>query len=137
MYEIAGNRKHEEKRQYSATTITVGELNKIKRRAMRRKVWFRALNRKERALIDPVIKVVERVRSPKLAKIVARILEKLREALKSRIEKLMETVGRSIARKHAECAYSWGYKDALTWPEDTDFIRYLTVVEMNKKKRRI
>jgi hypothetical protein len=89
----------------------------------------------ERALIDLVIKIVERVRSPKLAKIIAWILEKLREALKSRIEKLMETVGRSIARKHAECAYSWGYKDAFRWAEDTDFIRYLTIVEMNKKKR--
>lgn len=113
---------------------TAEELNKIKRKALRRKVWFKALNRMERALIDLVIRVVERVRSPKLAKIVARILEKLREALKTRIEKLMETVGRNIARKHAECAYSWGYKDALTWSEDTDFIRYLTIVEMNKKK---
>ena len=132
MYEIAGNRKHEERRQYSATAITAEERNKIKRKALRRKVWFKALNRMERALIDLVIKVVERVRSPKLAKIVARILEKLSEALKSRIEKLMETVGRSIARKHAECAYFWGYKDALKWAEDTDFIRYLTIIGMSK-----
>ena len=132
MCEIVVNEKYEEKRQYSATAITVEELNKIKRKALQHKIWFRALNRKEQVLIDLVIRVVEHVRSPKLAKIVARILEKLSEALKSRIEKLMATVGRSIARKHAECAYSWRYKDALKWAEDTDFIRYLTIIGMSK-----
>ena len=135
MYEIVVNRKERERRQYSAATITAEELNKVKRKALRRKVWFCVLNRKERALIDLVIKVVERVRSPKLAKIIARILGKLKETLKSRAEKLMATVGRSIAQKHAEIAGSWGYTDALKWAEDHDFIRYLTIVEMSRIRR--
>jgi hypothetical protein len=133
MCEIVLHRKNESGRQYSATIITAEELNKIKRKALRRKVWFKALNPMERALIDLVIKVVEHVKSPKLAKIITRIIGRLREALKSRIEKLMETVGRSLALRHAECACSWGYKDALKWAADPDFIRYLTIVGMNKR----
>jgi len=103
----------------------------IKRRAMRRKVWFKLLGRVERAIIDLTIKCVERVRSPKLTGIVATIVDKLANALKSRSKRLMEEVGCPLARKLSRIAQNWGSVSATRWAEDHDFIRYLTVMCMN------
>jgi len=103
----------------------------IKRRAMRRRVWFKVLNRVERIILDLTIKCVESVRSPKLTRIVATIVDKLANAFKNHLKRLMEEVGCPLARKLSRIAQNWGSVSATRWAEDHDFIQYLTVMCMN------
>jgi len=107
------------------------EIIRIKARALRRGVWFRVLTRVERACIDLVIKVVERVRSCLLQKVLSSVLNKLEEAMESQVRRLMRKVGNNIAKEMSQIAQSWGNKSAVKWVEDSGFIQYLTITYMN------
>lgn len=107
------------------------ELDLIRRKARRRRVWFKVLSRVERGLVSLTIRCVDRVRSSKLAAILEKIVERLTEALRSRVDRLMEEVGWPLARKMAYLAVSWGNRDALNWALGARFARYLTVLHMN------
>ncbi len=107
------------------------DLIALRVRARRRRVWFRVLNRMERGLIDSVIKVVDRVRSTLLAKVLTSIVEKLADALESNVSRMIREVGRPLARKISLIAQSWGNKSAEEWVSDKEFIRYLAVTAMN------
>jgi len=98
---------------------------------MRRRVWFKVLNRVERIILDLTIKCVETVRSPKLTGIVATIIDKLANAVKSQLKRLMEDIGCPLARKLSQIAQNWGSVSATRWAEDHDFIQYLTVTCIN------
>lgn len=111
--------------------LTKSALGKIRIRAIRRGIWFKVLNRLERASIDLTIKVVERVRSSVLTKILTSIVEKLSEAMESRVARMMRDVGSNLARKMSLIAQKWGNKSAVKWKTDFDFIQYLTVMSMN------
>ncbi|MEM2370704.1 MAG: hypothetical protein QXO15_01040 [Nitrososphaerota archaeon] len=106
-------------------------LIRLKREAVRRRVWFRALSRIERGLVDLVVKVVDRPRSPKLIDVLARIVVKVKKAMLSPLKQLMEQVGRPLAKKISMIALQWGNKSAAEWAEDRGFIRYLTIVDLN------
>jgi hypothetical protein len=108
------------------------ELVRIKARAMRRGVWFRVLNRGERAQIELTTRVVKRIRSFFLARVVSSIVEKLLDAMESRVTRLMREVGPALARKLSRTAQEWGNKSAHQWAEDPGFVQYLTVDYMNK-----
>ncbi len=58
--------------------LSRNEIIKVKTKALRRGVWYRVLTRVERACIDLVIKVVERVRSRLLTRVLSSILKKVR-----------------------------------------------------------
>ena len=73
-------------------------LAKIKAKALRRGVWFRVLTRGERAQMELTMRIVKKIRSHFLAKVVANIVEKLLEAMESRIVRLMREVGQPLAR---------------------------------------
>jgi len=111
--------------------ITRRELVQLRIRAYRRRVWFKALDRVERGIVDLVIRCVDRVRSAKLSEIVVAIVSKLEAAVRDRLARLMDEVGLPFARKVAGWALSWGYDGALGWADDLGFVQYLTVVEMN------
>jgi len=115
-----------------AVVVTRGMLVSVRRLAMRRRVWFKVLSRMERAVVSLTIRCVEEVRSVKLAMIVKAIVDKLEEAVKGRVERLMGSVGRSLARMIVEIAVSWGNVEAVEWASDRGFIRYVTVMEMNR-----
>jgi len=106
-------------------------LLELRRKALRRGLWFRVLDRAERAILSLVPKCVDKLRSPKLIDIVARIIVKLKAALSSRVMKLRSQIGRPLAQKMSQIAQSWGYKEAQEWAEDYGFIQYWTVVKMN------
>lgn len=110
------------------------ELASIKQRAMRKGVWFRVLGKVERAIIDLTIKCVQKVRSSKLTKIVATIVNKLTDASKNRLKKLMDEVGRSLAQKLIQIAQKWGNKSAVHWAEDYAFIQYLAITYVSSLK---
>jgi hypothetical protein len=111
--------------------LTKEELTKIKVRAIRRGVWFRVLSKIERASMDLTIKVVKRVRSFLLARVLSSIVRKLLDAMESRVVRLMREVGRGLAQKLSRIAQSWGNKSANKWAADPGFIQYLTINCMN------
>lgn len=107
------------------------ELVSVKRRALRRGVWFRILGRVERGVVDLTIRCVDRVRSNTLANVIGRILQKLFDAMKNRVERLMDKVGQPLAAKLSQIARDWGHKGAWKWAFNPGFIRYLTVLRVN------
>jgi len=114
--------------------LTRENLAKLKRKAVRRGCWFKDLKHNERKLLDLTIRVVEKVRSFLLAKIVSRIVSKLCEAMESRIFRLMRTEGRSLAEKLSKIAEDWGNRAAKSWANDRGFIQYLTVSNLSSFK---
>ena len=108
------------------------ELDKIKAKAMRRGVWFKVLTRAERAQMELTMKIVKRIRSHFLAKIVTSIIEKLLEAMESKVSRLMREVGHPLARNLSETAQKWGNRSAKHWSQDSDFVQYLTIMYLNK-----
>ena len=107
--------------------LTRENLAKLRLKARRRGVWFRDLKQSERKLLSLTIRVVQRVRSFILAKLVSRIVDKLCEALESRVFRLMKTKGRGLAEKLSRIGQVWGNKSARSWAADQGFIQYLTV----------
>ena len=103
----------------------------VRRKALRKRVWWMALDRVERAIIDLTIRVVQRVQSETLGEEIVKILKKLKDALKSPFVKLMESYGLETARKLSRQALSWGYRKAEGWTYDFGFVKYLTVIETN------
>ena len=107
------------------------DIVRVRARAVRRGVWFRALTRTERACVDLAIMVVERVRSRLLGKVLFSVLKKLEETIESQVGCLMREVGGNLAKKLSKIARAWGNESAVTWAEDSGFKRYLTVTYMN------
>ena len=114
--------------------LTREALAKLKLKALRRGIWFKDLKREERKLLELTIRVVEKVRSVLLAKLVSRIIDKLSVAMESRIIRLMRTEGRSLAEKISMIGQVWGNKTARTWARDQGFIQFLTVSNLSSFK---
>ena len=98
----------------------------MKSKALRRGVWFNALDHVERGILSLTARVVKKVVSVKLGVILVRILSKLRDAMNGEFIKRVE-LGMMLARRIATQAVAWGYHEAETWASDNDFIRYLTL----------
>src|SRR3989337_44685 len=98
--------------------LTRGEIIKVKTKALRRGVWFRALTKTDRACIDLAIIVVERVRSRLLLKVLFSLMKKLEEIMESHVYRLMREVGGSMAKKLSAIAQEWGNESAHNWVRD-------------------
>jgi len=107
------------------------ELAKLKTRAMRRGVWFRVLTVGERAQMELTMKIVKRIRSFFLARVVTSIVEKLLDAMESKVSRLTREIGPALAQKLIGIAQKWGNESAVNWTADPVFTRYLTVMYMN------
>jgi hypothetical protein len=114
--------------------LTREALAKLRLKAVRRGVWFRDLKQSERKLLSLTIRVVQRVHSFILARLVSRIVSKLCEAMESRILRLMRTEGRSVAEKLSKIGQAWGNRAAKSWAKDRGFIQYLTVSNLSPFK---
>jgi 16S rRNA U516 pseudouridylate synthase RsuA-like enzyme len=114
--------------------LTREALAKLKLKALRRGIWFKDLKREERKLLELTMRVVEKVRSFLLAKLVSRIVSKLCEAMESRVIRLMRTEGRSLAEKISKIGQVWGNKTARSWARDQGFIQFLTVSNLSSFK---
>ena len=114
--------------------LTREALAKLRLKALRRGIWFRDLKQSERKLLSLTIRVVERVRSFILARMVSQIVGKLCEAMESRIFRLMRSEGRGIAEKISRIAEAWGNRAAKFWAKDSGFIQYLTVNNLSSFK---
>ena len=111
--------------------LSVGRLVEARRVALRRGAWFRVLNRVERGILDLTVRCVDRIRSARLAKVVTAILIKLKLATENAVERMVRVVGHSSALKVSSIAVSWGNLSASQWAEDSAFVRYLAITQMN------
>ena len=110
---------------------SVEKLSIVKRLALRRRVWFRALNPMERGILDITMAYVDNVKSSKLAKLLTAIVNKLQQAMETKIEKLTRTIGVPMAFKLSCLATSWGNKSARNWASDISFASFLALTHPN------
>jgi len=118
----------------SAHTLFLLEKNKlaeIRTKAMRRGIWFRALTKAERAQMELTMRIVKKVRSFLLARVLGAIVTKLFDAMESKVMRVMREVGRNLAKKLSRIAQSWGNKSAHHWAGNPSFIQYLAVTHIN------
>jgi hypothetical protein len=96
----------------------------LKTRSLRRRVWYRVLDRVERGLVDLTIRWVDRVRNGTMARVLLRILRKLAQALEQGMARVL-AVGRELALRASELAVGWGNEEAYAWRFDEAFWRGL------------
>jgi len=96
-------------------------------------VWFRALPRIDRVLVDLTIKVTSYVRSVTLAKNLLVVTKKLEALLESKLRRAITEIGFPIACKLSLLAQKWGNEGAKEWAKDMNFVRYLAVMDLNGK----
>jgi len=107
------------------------KLAKIRTIAIRRGVWYRTLNRAERALVELTIRIVKKIRSLVLNRVLTSVIEKLQATSEGRVAVLMRKVGQPLAEKISLIAQSWGSVSAAQWRSEHSFIRFLAVMYMN------
>lgn len=105
-------------------SVSVAFLSTLRAKAIRRRVWFKALNRVERGLVDLVLRIKKRVRNQRLADALLAICEKLQWALMGFAERL-RALAFPHARRLAELASRWGHPEAYLWPYDLDYLEWL------------
>jgi len=103
----------------------------LRKKALRKRLWFRLLDPVERAILNLVPRCVDVVKSQELLRIINNIIAKIEEALESRVQRLRDLIGMPLAGKICLIAQKWGNKSARKWAEDESFIQYLTIVKMN------
>jgi hypothetical protein len=106
---------------------SVGRLAEAKKLALRRRIWFKVLDRVERGIIDLTVRYVACIKSGKLAKLVTAIVEKLQLAAENSVERLVRSIGLPLARKISEIAVKWGNRLAFMWANDQSFAKFLVV----------
>ena len=109
-------------------------LVKTIKRAKRKGCYYSVLKQNEHKLLDLTVRVVKRVRSFVLAKLVSQIVKKLLEAMESQVYRLMRTQGRSMAEQLSKIAQSWGNREAKSWVKDQGFMQYLTISNLSSLK---
>jgi len=114
--------------------LNKAQLVKLKLKAMRAGVWFRALPRIDRVLVDLTIKVAGNVRSITLAKNILVIIRKLEGLLESSLLRAWRRVGIPLAQKLSLIAQKWGNTSAKSWTSDLSFVNFLAVMHINEPK---
>lgn len=110
------------------------DLLQVKTRAFRLKVWFKALSRIERAIMDLTLSCVEQIRSRTLEATISTIIDKILVALQSRFLSNAEKIGREMAERLGEIASEWGHDHASSWKFDKCFIRFLGINIVNHRQ---
>lgn len=108
------------------------QLVKLKAKALRAGVWFRALPRIDRVLVDLTIKVIENIRSSHLVKSISTVVDKLEGLLESSILKSLRLIGRPLAEKLSSIAQKLGNTSAKTWAFDSSFAVFLAVMHTGR-----
>ena len=98
---------------------------------MRKRVWYRALDRLERGIFSLAAQLIDVVQSELLGVELVKILDKLSDAMKNGFVRCMEGFGVGKARMLAMQAVGFGYEAAASWASDEEFIRFFTFLKMN------
>jgi hypothetical protein len=110
------------------------QLVKLRLKAIRAGVWFRALPRIDRVLVDLTIRVTGSVRSVTLARNLLAVIRKLEELLESRLLRAFRGVALQLAQKLSSIAQKWGNTSAKCWASDVSFVNFLAVMHINEPK---
>jgi len=113
--------------------LSKAQLVRLRLRAVRAGVWFRALSRIDRVLVDLTIRVAGSVRSVTLARNLLAVVRKLEGLLVSKLERAITKIGFPMACKLGMLAQKWGNKCTKEWATDVNFARYLAVMNLNSK----
>lgn len=112
-------------------SITVSHLRRVRSLTLRKRVWYKTLDKLERGIIDLTINLVESVRSPTLVDLVEKILAKLEKAVNS-FTRQCETYGREKMRELVETAQRFGNRVCGEWYSDA-FAKLLTLNEYHSR----
>jgi len=104
----------------------------VKQKALRRGVWFRALDSVERGILSLAARVVDRVESVVLGVELVKIMKKLKNALKSGFVRHMEVFGLGRVFELSRLAFEWGNSVAKGWAHDTGFVGYVSMMDLNQ-----
>ena len=104
----------------------------VRRRAIRKRVWYRCLDDVDRGIFYLVTRVVDRIESGLLGSVLVKMLKRLRDAMKSEFARHIDSFGYGAARRVAGQAFSFGSKLVSGWARDLSFIRYLTMMDLNR-----
>jgi len=99
-------------------------LARLRTRALRQQVWFRALDHLERGLVDLTMRWVDQVKSSRLRRVLAEILAKLVRVLDTGMVKALER-GKRWAARSSDLAVRWGNMQAYRWRFEEAFQRFL------------
>jgi hypothetical protein len=110
------------------------QLVKLRLKAIRAGVWFRALPRIDRVLIDLTIKVASSIRSATLARNILAVTKKLEGLLESRLLRAFRGVALQLAQKLSLAAQKWGNASAKRWASDVSFVTFLAIMHINEPK---
>ena len=102
-------------------------LVKLREKAVRRGCWFGCLAHGERKLLELTIRVVEKVRSFLLTKIVSKLVSTLVDAMESRVSRLIRTQGKEMAKRLSAVAVSLGHRTAKKWVRDKGLVQFLVI----------
>ena len=85
-------------------------------------------------LIDLTIRVVDTIRSTKLAKSIALLAEKLENAMGNTFSRHLKEMGVPLAQKISVIAQKMGNLSAKQWAQDSSFAFFLAVMHYNTNK---
>lgn len=111
--------------------LTRGYLRKIRARAIRRRVYHRALDRLERGILDLSTRLLDEARNVVLLEQLLEIVNKLEDAVKSRYQRHLESFGLRRVTQVVMQAVKLGYRTAVQWVRDQGFVEYLTFMDLN------
>ncbi len=114
--------------------LTGRKLAGLKTRALRKRVWFRVLDRVERGLLDLTIRWVDDVRSGRFRETLLRILVKLAQAMEQGMARVL-VVGRELALRASLLAVRWGNDQAYAWRFEESFWRGLGLSRVPVRER--
>jgi len=104
----------------------------MKMKAMRKGVWYRNLDRVERGIVSLTARLIDRVDSEILGVELVKILVKLVKALKSGFVRHMEMFGLGRVFELSRLAVEWGNSVAKVWVNDTGFVGYVSMMDLNQ-----
>src|SRR6266702_288193 len=110
--------------QFLHSPLTGRTLAGLKTRALRKRVWYRVLDRIERGLLDLTIRWVDNVRSRRLTEMLLRILAKLARAMEQGMARVL-VVGRELALRASLLALRGGREQADGWRDAESLSRGL------------
>jgi hypothetical protein len=109
-------------------------LANLKTRALRSGVWYKALQRIDRVLLDLTIRVVSTIQSAKLARSITVLARKLESVMSSSFSSGLKKMGFPLAQKLSLTAQSFGNISAGSWALDSSFAFFLAVMDFNNAK---
>jgi hypothetical protein len=112
--------------------FTAEYLCEMRKKALRKGVWYRTLNRVERGIISLTARIVYRVDSRLLGEVLMKILSKLMNAMKSEFVRRVGDFGFRRARELSKQAAKWGCNVVISWASELNFVRYLAMMSLNE-----